>query len=254
LRAKIEVRGISKTFPTRRGPLAVLDDISFSVGGGEFVAIIGPSGCGKSTLLGVLAGFEKADRGEVSVDGEPVREPRRTGIFIFQQPSLFPWLNLEGNLVFGLNGASPEERRRLVAHYISLVGLEGFEHAFPYQLSGGMQQRAELARALMVRPEILYMDEPFGALDALTRLRMRAELLRILSRERHTVLLVTHDVEEALHLADRVLLLSPRPARIQTVIDVTLPRPRLLSSAALLALKASILTELGIGEVAEGAV
>ena len=254
MRAKIEVRGISKTFPTRRGPLAVLDDISFSVGAGEFVAIIGPSGCGKSTLLGVLAGFEKADRGEVSVDGEPVREPRRTGIFIFQQPSLFPWLNLEGNLVFGLNGASPEERRRLVAHYISLVGLEGFEHAFPYQLSGGMQQRAELARALMVRPEILYMDEPFGALDALTRLRMRAELLRILSRERHTVLLVTHDVEEALHLADRVLLLSPRPAQIQTVIDVTLPRPRLLSSPALLALKASILKELGIGEVAEGAV
>jgi ABC-type nitrate/sulfonate/bicarbonate transport system ATPase subunit len=254
MRAKIEVRGISKTFPTRRGPLAVLDDISFSVGEGEFVAIIGPSGCGKSTLLGVLAGFEKADRGEVSVDGEPVREPRRTGIFIFQQPSLFPWLNLEGNLVFGLNGASPKERRRLVAHYISLVGLEGFEHAFPYQLSGGMQQRAELARALMVRPEILYMDEPFGALDALTRLRMRAELLRILSRERHTVLLVTHDVEEALHLADRVLLLSPRPAQIQTVIDVTLPRPRLLSSPALLALKASILKELGIGEVAEGAV
>ena len=254
MRAKIEVRGISKTFPTRRGPLAVLDDISFSVGEGEFVAIIGPSGCGKSTLLGVLAGFEKADRGEVNVDGEPVREPRRTGIFIFQQPSLFPWLNLEGNLVFGLNGASPEERRRLVAHYISLVGLEGFEHAFPYQLSGGMQQRAELARALMVRPEILYMDEPFGALDALTRLRMRAELLRILSRERHTVLLVTHDVEEALHLADRVLLLSPRPAQIQTVIDVTLPRPRLLSSPALLELKASILKELGIGEVAEGAV
>jgi len=254
MRAKIEVRGISKTFPTRRGPLAVLDDISFSVGAGSLETKIGPSGCGKSTLLGVLAGFEKADRGEVSVDGEPVREPRRTGIFIFQQPSLFPWLNLEGNLVFGLNGASPEERRRLVAHYISLVGLEGFEHAFPYQLSGGMQQRAELARALMVRPEILYMDEPFGALDALTRLRMRAELLRILSRERHTVLLVTHDVEEALHLADRVLLLSPRPAQIQTVIDVTLPRPRLLSSPALLALKASILTELGIGEVAEGAV
>ena len=254
MRAKIEVRGISKMFPTPRGPLAVLDDIRFSVGEGEFVAIIGPSGCGKSTLLGVLAGFEKPDRGEVSVDGEPVREPRRTGIFIFQQPSLFPWLNLEGNLVFGLNGASPEERRRLVAHYISLVGLEGFEHAFPYQLSGGMQQRAELARALMVRPEILYMDEPFGALDALTRLRMRAELLRILSRERHTVLLVTHDVEEALHLADRVLLLSPRPARIQTVIDVTLPRPRLLSSPALLALKASILKELGIGETSEGAV
>jgi ABC-type nitrate/sulfonate/bicarbonate transport system ATPase subunit len=150
--------------------------------------------------------------------------------------------------VFGLNGASPEERRRLVAHYIALVGLEGFEHTFPHQLSGGMQQRAELARALMVKPEILYMDEPFGSLDALTRLRMRAELLRILSRERHTVLLVTHDVEEALHLADRVLVLSPRPARIQTVVDVTLPRPRQLSSPDLLALKASLLKELGVSE------
>ncbi len=248
MRPKIDVRGIAKTFPTRSGPLPVLDGISFSVADGEFVAVIGPSGCGKSTLLGVLAGFERPDRGEVRVDGEPVREPKRTGIYIFQQPALFPWLDLEGNLVFGLNGASPEERRRLVAHYIALVGLEGFEHTFPHQLSGGMQQRAGLARALMVKPEILYMDEPFGSLDALTRLRMRAELLRILSRERHTVLLVTHDVEEALHLADRVLVLSPRPARIQTVVDVTLPRPRQLSSPDLLALKASLLKELGVSE------
>ena len=252
MRAKIEVRGISKTFPTRRGPLAVLDDISFSVGEGEFVAIIGPSGSGKSTLLGVLAGFEKADRGEVSVDGEPVREPRRTGIFIFQQPSLFPWLDLERNITFGLNGESSESRRRLVAHYIGLVGLEGFEHAFPNQLSGGMQQRAELARALIVKPEILFLDEPFGALDALTRLRLRAELLRILAIERHTVLLVTHDVEEALHLADRILVLSARPARIQHVIEVKLPRPRMLSNPELLALKASILRELGVDDPGAG--
>jgi ABC-type nitrate/sulfonate/bicarbonate transport system ATPase subunit len=251
MRPKIDVRGISKTFQTRRDPIPVLDDISFSVAEGEFVAVIGPSGCGKSTLLGVLAGFERPDTGEVRVDGEPVWEPKRTGIFIFQQPSLFPWLDLEGNLVFGLDGASSDERRRLVAHYIALVGLEGFEHAFPYQLSGGMQQRAELARALMVKPEILYMDEPFGALDALTRLRMRAELLRILARERHTVLLVTHDVEEALHLADRVLVLSPRPARIQAVIDLALPRPRRLSSPELLGLKASILKELGVEESEE---
>jgi ABC-type nitrate/sulfonate/bicarbonate transport system ATPase subunit len=250
---KIDVRGISKTFQTRRGPIAVLDDISFSVGDGEFVAVIGPSGCGKSTLLGVLAGFERPDAGEVRVDDEPVREPKRTGIYIFQQPSLFPWLDLERNLIFGLHGVSPDARRSLVAHYIALVGLEGFEHAFPHQLSGGMQQRAELARALMVRPEILYMDEPFGSLDALTRLRMRAELLRILSRERHTVLLVTHDVEEALHLADRVLVLSPRPARIQTVVDVGLARPRSLSSPDLLALKASLLKELGVDESSEGA-
>jgi ABC-type nitrate/sulfonate/bicarbonate transport system ATPase subunit len=245
---KIDVRGISKTFRTRIGPVPVLDDISFSVADGEFVALIGPSGCGKSTLLGVLAGFERPDAGTVRVDDAPVQEPRRTAIFIFQQPSLFPWLDLRGNLLFGLNGESPEARERLAAHYIALVGLEGFERAFPHQLSGGMLQRAELARALMVKPEILYMDEPFGSLDALTRLRMRAELLRILTRERHTVLFVTHDVEEALHLADRVLVLSPRPARIQAVIEVTARRPRALSSPELLALKTSLLRELGVDE------
>ena len=253
MKPKLDVSEISKTFHTRRGPIAALDDISFSVADGEFVAIIGPSGCGKSTLLGVLAGFERPDAGEVRVDDEPVREPRRRGIYIFQQPSLFPWLDLEGNLLFGLDGASAAARRTLVKHYISLVGLEGFEHAFPHQLSGGMQQRAELARALMVKPEILYMDEPFGSLDALTRLRMRTELLRILSRERHTVLLVTHDVEEALQLADRVIVLSPRPARIQTVIDVTLQRPRSLSNPDLLALKALLLKELRVDESSDGA-
>jgi ABC-type nitrate/sulfonate/bicarbonate transport system ATPase subunit len=239
---------MSKAFATRGGRLPVLDGLSFSVADGEFVAVIGPSGCGKSTLLSVLAGFERPDAGEVRVDDEPVRAPRRRGIFIFQQPSLFPWLDLERNITFGLNGESSESRRRLVAHYIGLVGLEGFEHAFPNQLSGGMQQRAELARALIVKPEILFLDEPFGALDALTRLRLRAELLRILATERHTVLLVTHDVEEALHLADRILVLSARPARIQHVIEVKLPRPRVLSNPELLALKASILRELGVDD------
>ena len=245
---KIDVRAVSKTFHTRGGPVPVLDRLSFSVGDGEFVAVIGPSGCGKSTLLGVLAGFEAPDAGEVRVDDGPVQGPRRKGIFIFQQPSLFPWLDLEGNLVFGLDGETATARRDLVAHYIALVGLEGFERAFPHQLSGGMQQRAELARALMVKPEIIYMDEPFGALDALTRLRMRGELRRILLRERHTVILVTHDVEEALQLADRVLVLSPRPARIQAAIDVTLKHPRSLASADMLALKTSILHELGVDD------
>ena len=245
---KITVRSLFKSFATVSGPLPVLEDLTFTVDDGEFVAVIGPSGCGKSTLLGILAGFEPPDRGLVQVDGEPVREPRRTGMFIFQQPALFPWLDLERNLLFGLNGEPAEERRRLAAHYIALVGLQGFERAFPRELSGGMQPRAELARALMVKPEILYLDEPFGALDALTRLRMRTELLRILSRERHTVLLVTHDVEEALHLADRVLVLSARPARLQRVVDVGLPRPRSGTDPALLDLKASILRELGVDE------
>jgi ABC-type nitrate/sulfonate/bicarbonate transport system ATPase subunit len=251
MRPKIEVRSVSKTFQ-RGGRVPVLDDLSFSVADGEFVAVIGPSGCGKSTLLSVLAGFERPDSGEVRVDDEPVREPRRKGIFIFQQPSLFPWLDLEQNVVFGLNGQPAETRQSLVTHYIALVGLDGFERAFPNQLSGGMQQRAELARALIVKPEILYLDEPFGALDALTRLRMRSELLRILSRERHTVLLVTHDVEEALQLADRVLVLSARPAMIQHVVELKVPRPRALSNPDLLALKASILRELGVDERTEG--
>ena len=248
---KITVQSLSKSFSTLGGPLPVLNDLTFTVGDGEFVAVIGPSGCGKSTLLGILAGFERPDRGLVQVDGEPVREPRRKGMFIFQQPALFPWLDLEHNLVFGLNGEPAEVRRSLAAHYIALVGLQGFERAFPRELSGGMQQRAELARALMVKPEILYLDEPFGALDALTRLRMRTELLRILSRERHTVLLVTHDVEEALHLADRILVLSARPARLQRIVPVALPRPRSATDPALLALKASILRELGVDEEME---
>jgi ABC-type nitrate/sulfonate/bicarbonate transport system ATPase subunit len=246
MRPKIDVRSLSKTFQTRGGPVAVLDDVSFSVRDGEFLGIIGPSGCGKSTLLSVLAGFERPDAGDVLVDDRPVREPRRLAIFIFQQPSLFPWLDLRQNLAFGLDGESGRAARDLADHYISLVGLNGFEHAFPYQLSGGMQQRAELARALMVKPEILYLDEPFGALDALTRMHLRAELRRILSRERHTVLLVSHDVEELLHLADRVLILSPRPARIQAVVDITLPHPRDLSSRELIDLKALILRQLGV--------
>ena len=251
MKSKIDVHNISKTFQTRSGPVHVLDDITFSVTDGEFVGIIGPSGCGKSTLLSVLAGFERPDAGEVRVDDRPVREPKRSAIFIFQQPSLFPWLDLRRNLVFGLDGGSGHDPQALANHYISLVGLDGFEHAFPHQLSGGMQQRAELARALMVRPEILYLDEPFGALDALTRMRLRAELRRILSRERHTVLLVSHDVEEVLHLADRVLILSPRPAKIQTAIDIALPHPRELSSREMIELKTFILRELGVDRPAE---
>jgi ABC-type nitrate/sulfonate/bicarbonate transport system ATPase subunit len=243
---KVDVRGLTKTFHPRGGPVPVLDGVSFTVGDGEFVAIVGLSGCGKSTLLSVLAGFETPDSGEVRVDDRPVREPRREAIFIFQQPSLFPWLDLADNIVFGLDGEAAAARRARAAHYIELVGLQGFEHAFPRELSGGMQQRAELARALIVKPEILYLDEPFGALDALTRLRMRAELLRILSEERHTVLLVTHDVEEALQLADRVLVLSPRPARVQHVIEVKQPRPRVLSDPELAAMKTALLRELGV--------
>jgi len=243
---RVVVRGISKAFPTRQGLLPVLEGIDFAIADGEFVAIVGPSGCGKTTLLNMIAGFERPDRGEVIVDGAPVRGPSLKGIVISQQGSVFPWLTVRGNLTFGLDGAPEAERRRIADHYISLVGLQGFEGAYPFELSGGMLKRVEVARALAVRPEILYMDEPFAALDALTRFRMRIELLRILSRERHTSLLVTHDVEEAIQMADRILILSARPATISSVVSVPVPHPRKLTSPAVVDLKEHILRELGV--------
>ena len=243
---KITVTDLWKGYPARNSSLSVLEGIDFTVAEGEFVAIIGPSGCGKSTLLNILAGFDRPDRGAVALDGEPVRGPSPKGIFIFQTGSVFPWLTVQRNLMFGLNGLPRAEKRRLADRYAEMVGLKGFEQVFPSQLSGGMRQRLEVARALMVKPEVLYMDEPFGSLDALTRLQMRIELLRILSRQRHTVLLVTHDVEEALYLADRVLLLSARPARIQSVVDVPFPHPRKLSYPEVVELKDQILRELGV--------
>jgi ABC-type nitrate/sulfonate/bicarbonate transport system ATPase subunit len=243
---KIEVRDLGKSFATRHGALPVLDGVSLTVGDGEFVAVVGPSGCGKTTLLNIIAGFEPADRGEVRVDGAPVTRPSPRGIVISQQGSVFPWLTVRRNVLFGLDGRPAVELARLAEHYTALVGLQGFEAAYPYELSGGMLKRLELARALAIKPEILYMDEPLAALDALTRVRMRLELRAILARERPTVLLVTHDVEEAIHLADRVLVLSPRPATIRVIVPVPLPHPRALSSPDALALKERILRELGV--------
>ncbi|HEX6396422.1 MAG TPA: ABC transporter ATP-binding protein, partial [Steroidobacteraceae bacterium] len=214
---------------------------------GEFVAIVGPSGCGKTTLMNIIAGFLPPDSGAVNVNGVVRNGPNRAGIMITQQGSVFPWLTVRQNLLFGL----PEElaeREKLAADYAELVGLKGFENNYPHELSGGMLKRAEIARALVVKPEILYMDEPFSALDALMSLRMQNELLRILQKERHTVMLITHDVEEAIHLADRVLVLSPRPARIQASFDVTLPHPRRVSSPEAQALRVAILKELGVTE------
>jgi ABC-type nitrate/sulfonate/bicarbonate transport system ATPase subunit len=233
-------------YPTGNGSLSVLEGVDFTVAEGEFVAIIGPSGCGKSTLLNILAGFDRPDRGAAALDGVPVSGPSSKGILIFQTGSIFPWLTVQRNLMFGLNGLPRSEKRRLADHYAELVELKGFEQVFPSQLSGGMRQQLEVARALMVRPEVLYMHEPFGSLAALTRLQMRIELLRILSRQRHTVLLVAHDVEEALHLADRILLLSARPARIQSVVDVPFAHPRKLSNPAVVELKEQLLRELGV--------
>ena len=243
--ARIRVEGVGKRF----GSLEVLNDISFEVAEGETVAIVGPSGCGKSTLMSIIAGFERPDSGEIRIDGEPLRKPTSRGILISQQGSIFPWLTVQQNLMFGLNGHEFAGKRELADHYAAMVGLKGFEKSYPHELSGGMLKRAELARALVVKPEILYMDEPFSALDAVLNLKMRNELLRILEEERHTVVLITHDVEEAIHVANRVIVLSSRPTRIQATFDVPLAHPRKLSSAPVQELRAAILRELGVESV-----
>src|ERR1700733_10065460 len=239
---KIVVDGVTKSF----GALPVIGGVSFDVRDGEFVAIVGPSGCGKSTLLNVIAGFERPDRGAVKIDGVKHVGPSPKGIVISQHGSVFPWLTVQQNLMFGLNGASLSHKAALADRYTDMVGLKGFEAAYPHELSGGMLKRVELARALVVKPEILYMDEPFSALDALMSLRMQKELLRILAVERHTVILVTHDVEEAIHLADRILVLSPRPGRIQARFDVPMAHPRHLSGSLVQELREAILRELGV--------
>lgn len=246
MRTKIEVRDLKKGFESDQGRLSVVDDVSFTVRDGEFVAIVGPSGCGKSTLMNMMAGFVRPDSGSVVIDGAQRSKPDSKGILISQHGSIFPWLTVRENLMFGLNGHAPANKAEIADHYAAIVGLKGFEGSYPHELSGGMLKRTELARALVVKPEILYMDEPFSALDALLSLRMRNELLRILAKERHTVMLITHDVEEAIHVADRILVLSPRPTRIQATFDVPFPHPRRLASPQAQELRVAILRELGV--------
>ena len=245
MRTKIQVQNVRKGFQNEKVNLQVIEGLDFDVRDGEFVAIVGPSGCGKTTLMNIMAGFLAPDTGAILVDGQARTKPNAKGVLITQQGSVFPWLTVKQNLLFGLPDEVPN-REALADEYAALVGLKGFENNYPHELSGGMLKRAEIARALVVKPEILYMDEPFSALDALMSLRMQNELLRILAIEKHTVMLITHDVEEAIHLADRVLVLSPRPARIQASFDVRLPHPRRVSSPEAQALRVAILNELGV--------
>jgi len=239
---KIIIQNLKKGF----GGKPVVDGIDLTIADGEFVAFVGPSGCGKSTLMKMIAGFEQPDSGQVMIDGVVRKGPNANGILISQHGSVFPWLNVQQNLMFGLHGADHAQKVELADHYAALVGLKGFEKHYPHELSGGMLKRVEIARALVVKPEILYMDEPFSALDALMNLRMRTELLRILEKERHTVILITHDVEEAVHLANRIVVLAPRPTRIQAIFDVPFPQPRKPTSPECQALKETVLRELGL--------
>ena len=244
--ADIEARDVWKAYPLDDGAaLPVLEGFSFSVAQHEFVALVGPSGCGKSTLLDLLAGFQRPDRGSITFVGQPVERPGPKGILITQKGAVFPWISAWRNLTFVLNGMREDERTSRARHYLELVGLQDFASAFPYQLSGGMLQRLELARALVVRPDVLYMDEPFGSLDALTRLRMRQELLRIRREEPQTTVLVTHDVDEAIALADRVFVLSERPMKITRIVEIHIDHPRSMADPRAVALKDSILHDLG---------
>jgi ABC-type nitrate/sulfonate/bicarbonate transport system ATPase subunit len=232
---------------TRDGKrLPVLEDINLSVTEGEFICLLGPSGCGKSTLLSTMVGFLTPSSGVVKIDGEVVKGPDPRRIFVFQERGVFPWLTVEGNIAFGLFRLSAEERRTRVDHYVKMVGLEGFEKSYPSALSGGMKQRLEVARALAVNPDMLFLDEPFGALDSITRLTMRAELLRIWEAERKTIIFVTHDIDEAVQLADRVVVMSARPATIQQIVDIDIPHPRDISSPRYLELRDGIFKQIGL--------
>jgi NitT/TauT family transport system ATP-binding protein len=254
--AAISITDVSVSFPGKRPgeEISVLEHVSAEVAKGEFVCLVGPSGCGKSTLLSIVGGFLTETSGEVLVEGEPVHGPDPRRIFVFQENGVFPWLNVRDNVGFGLRGRRSADREQTIAHYIAMVGLTGFEQAYPRELSGGMRQRVEIARALAANPDIIYMDEPFGALDFITRLKMRADLVRIWQSEKKTILFVTHDIEEAVQLADRVLIMSKRPATIQEVVEIDLPRPRDLDSPRYLEKRDEIFRIMGmslrVGEVA----
>jgi len=244
----VRVRDVWLTFPGKPGgePVRVLEGVDLEVSRGEFVCIVGPSGCGKSTLLNAIGGFQPVTRGEIVVEGRPVRGPDPARIFVFQESAVFPWLTVEANIAFGLSRRPRAERQAIVARYVDMVGLGGFEKAYPRELSGGMRQRVEIARALAAGPDIVYMDEPFGALDFLTRLKMRGDLVRIWREERKTVLFVTHDIDEAVQLADRVIVMTRRPARVQEQVTVDLARPRDLDAPAYLRIRDRIFAAMGL--------
>jgi len=245
-RPKLRVEHLGMVYERDGERVAVFEDINLDVSESEFICIVGPSGCGKSTLLKVLAGFLSSTSGSVTFDGESVNGPDPRRILVFQEHGVFPWLTVAGNIGFGLSKLSRAQREERIAHYVQTVRLEGFEHTYPSDLSGGMKQRVQVARALAVNPHILYLDEPFGALDSITRVIMRGELLRIWQSERKMVIFVTHDIDEAVQLADRVVVLSSRPARIEDVLTIDIPHPRNISSPRYLELRDELLKLIGL--------
>lgn len=241
---KFELNHVQKSFMIDGQELKVLSDIDLKARHGEFISIVGASGCGKSTLIRILAGLETTTEGEALVDGKPVTKPSVNVGMIFQEARLFPWLTVEKNISFGIHDdISKEEKKERVAEMIELIGLKGFEKAIPKQLSGGMQQRVNIARALINKPGILLLDEPFGALDALTRINMQNEMLNIWEKEKATMVLITHDIDEAIFLSDKIIVLSDKPGVISKSINVQMSRPRDRNSPTFTSIRKEIYNE-----------
>jgi len=256
---KIQVKGLKKSFLERRSRMRfpgqcfhrenclVLNDLNFSIEKGGFTCFVGPSGCGKSTLLRIIAGFEKASDGHVLIDGKRHSSPSRRHVFVFQEDGLFPWLTAWQNVAIGARHIQdPEKRRQEIEEHLDLVGLAGFENHYPHELSGGMKRRAEVARALITEPEILFMDEPFGALDFVTRIQMREEMVNVHTMFDMTILFITHDIDEALQLGDQVIVLSDRPSSIKADIKLDFPHPRDLAHGRIAEIRKEIYYQMGL--------
>ncbi len=241
---KLVINHVKKTFQLDAGNLEVLSDIDLEIESGEFISIVGASGCGKSTLLRIIAGLETASEGEVNIGDRRVERPSVETGMIFQESRLFPWLNVAQNIEFGIHKKLPKvAKNKLIKAHVDLVKLDGFEKALPRQLSGGMQQRVSIARALINQPSVLLLDEPFGALDALTRINMQNEVLRIWQAEQTTMILITHDIDEAIFLSDRVIIMSDRPGIVKKIIPVPMARPRDRSSYEFVKIRKEIYSE-----------
>lgn len=234
--AKLSIRGVTKEFHSNKGIVTALENVSLDINEGDFVCLVGPSGCGKSTLLNIIAGLDNPTSGEALMDGDPIPGPARERMMMFQESALFPWLDVIGNVMFSLKlkpNLNNNERREVAKYYLHLVGLEQFLNANIHELSGGMKQRVALARALAPNPRVLLMDEPFGALDAMTRENLYGDIQRIWEQRRKTIVFVTHNVREAVCLGNRVVLFSPHPGRIREEFEINLPRPRDINSIEL---------------------
>jgi len=243
-RIKLKAVNVTKIFNDGKRKVTALENFNLEVKENEFTVIVGPTGCGKSTFLYIVAGFEKPTKGEILLDGKPVTRPGPDRGFVFQEPTLYPWRTVLGNVMFGLEimGMDKEKARERAMYFIKMVGLKGFENAYPHTLSGGMKQRVGIARALAYNPEILLMDEPFGALDAQTRKVMQQELMRIWEKTKKTVIFVTHSVIEAVYLADTIVVMTARPGKVKGIINVNLPRPRSYTDKKYLSIREKVLS------------